>query len=325
MNEQVTTVDKKVYAYSIKAEQGIGEIFEKIKVKINNDYKNLEQRDLVFTDKKDGYKFFLDVRSIKKYKKVSSKDELAIYECILYKLRENDFPYLFDLATGIKSGISAADTEALMEQTHFLLVPEVNLIISEYNHVGVQPTKLIFLVNKILGPIYSNKFEVKHLLNSKTAVRINNLETINEFQFKAGHQGLKTISNYFKVEPLDVIDRCFENSTDLEFEIIIRGKGKGNNKKNLDLKDINMFKRLCNLIYHSKNKKTLDIKTAKFKEAELNSKLPIDLFSEYLVETVKAIKLSNRSKYIDSEDMFTKLLIIYKENHFEISNHIAID
>lgn len=282
MEEKIITIDKKVYAYNITSEQDLNLIFLNIKDKISDNYENLESRNLVYTSIKDGYKYFLDVKNIKDCNKVDESGTIKIFECILYKLRETDFPYLFDLATGEKSNIESTDTEALMEQTHFLVIPEVNLILSEYNHFGAQVNKLIFLINKILGPLYSNGFEVKHLLNSKTAIKVNNLEILNEFRFKAGHQGLRTISNYFKVDAIDVLDKCFDNSTDLELEIIIKGKGQGKNKKNIEIKDMGLFKRLCNLIYNSKNKKTLDIKTAQIKDAEMQSKLPIDLFSEYL-------------------------------------------
>ena len=325
MTENNKTIPKKVYAYKISSKESLNLIFSKVKEKINENYKNLKERELVFTDKKTGLKYFLDVKNKKEYKKSDCLGTLLAYECILYKLRETDFPYLFDFATGDKTNIAASDSEALMEQTHFVAYPEVKLLLSEYNHSGAQVTKLIFIIDTVLGHLYSQDFQVENILNPNTAYRINNMEKIDQFTFKAGHQGLRTISNYFKVDAIDVIDKCFDDFSDLEFEITIKGKGVGKNRKNLKIKDLDRFKRLCNLIFHSKNKKTLDIKKAQFKEARNYTELPVDLFSEHLIHEVKATKISERTKYIDSDDMFRKINELYADNAFEISNYIKID
>ena len=282
MTENNKTIPKKVYAYKISSKESLNLIFSKVKEKINENYKNLKERELVFTDKKTGLKYFLDVKNKKEYKKSDCLGTLLAYECILYKLRETDFPYLFDFATGDKTNIAASDSEA-------------------------------------------QDFQVENILNPNTAYRINNMEKIDQFTFKAGHQGLRTISNYFKVDAIDVIDKCFDDFSDLEFEITIKGKGVGKNRKNLKIKDLDRFKRLCNLIFHSKNKKTLDIKKAQFKEARNYTELPVDLFSEHLIHEVKATKISERTKYIDSDDMFRKINELYADNAFEISNYIKID
>ncbi|VYT70798.1 hypothetical protein [Clostridium tertium] len=325
MSENKKTVPKKVYAYKIDAREDLNSIFSKVKEKINDDYTNLKERELVFTDNKTGLKYFLDVKNKKEHKKSDCRGTLLAYECILYKLRETDFPYLFDLATGDKTNIDASDSEALMEQTHFVVYPEINLLLSEYNHFGAPVSKLIYIIDTVLGHLYSQDFEVKNILNPNTAYRINNMEKINQFTFRAGHQGLRTISHYFKVDTIDVINKCFDDFSDLEFEITIKGKGRGNNREELKIKNLDRFKRLCNLIFNSKNKKTLDIQKAQFKEARSYTELPVDLFSEHLIHEVKATKISERTKYIDSDDMFRKINELYVDNAFEISNYIKID
>ncbi|MDY4949213.1 MAG: hypothetical protein SO128_07560 [Clostridium cadaveris] len=323
--EKVKEVDRKVYPYLIISDKSSDKLFEMIKNKINNNYENLEKRKLIYTDSKTRLKFFLDVKNKKEYRTEDIDKRLVTYECILYKLRETDFPYLFDLLTGKKSNIGAADTEALMEQTHFIVYPQINLIISENNHSGAPISKLSLIVEKVLEGEYNQEFELRHILNTKTAVKVNNMKKIDKFTFKAGHQGLKTISSHFNVDMVDVIDKCFDNYSDLEFEITIKGKGRGKKRKNLEIKKFEEFKKLCGVILDSKNKKKLDIKKAEIREVNQFTELPIDLFSEYLVCTTKVIKISEKSKYIDSEDMFEKLMNIYKDNIFEISNFIKVD
>ena len=327
MNEE-KTVKKKVYAYSIKSTQDLLQTFKLVKQKINNDFTNLEERKLIYTEEKTGLKYFLEVRKIKTYKEKEGNGKLDICECILYKLRNDDFPYLFDILTGKKTPLDSKVSDTIMEQTHFIVVPKLNILISEYNHFGAVPTKLIFIVDKILGPLYSSGFEVKHILNTETAYRLKNMDDIETMSIKCGHQGLKTIGHYLNVNFLDVMDKGFRDTSDLEFKFTISGKGRGSNKKKIDLRDNDKFKRLCNLIFNSKNKKNLDIHSAKLIERKGNlelKELPIDLFSDYFVEEVTAIRLSNRSRYIDSDDMFYKLIGLYNTNKFEMSNFKEIE
>ena len=326
MDKEKTNVNKKTYAYNINAERDLLEIFTLVKEKINNNYTNLDERNLIFTDGKNGLKYFLDVKNIEEYEKINDNNKIHICKCILYKLRSDDFPYLFDILTGQKTEINSNNSDTIMEQTHFIMIPELKVIISEYNHFGAQPTKIPAVIQKVLGEAYVNKLEVKHMLNTETAYRLRNLKDVETISIKCGHQGLKTVNHYFNVNFLDVMEKGFRNTEDLEFKFTISGKGRGANKKSIELEDESKFKRFCNLLFNSKNKKNLDIHSAKINERRTKGKLeikelPIDLFSDYFVEEVTAVRLSKKSKYIDSDDMFKKLLELYNENKFEFSDY----
>lgn len=328
MDEKKKTVPKKVYSYRIEAEKDLLEIFELVKESINNDLTNLDERSLIYKEEKTGLKYFLDVRNIKKYKQSENNSKIEVCECILYKLRSDDFPYLFDTLTGKRTPIESNDSDAIMEQTHFIVIPKLNILLSEYNRFAAYPNKLVFIIDKILGPLYSTGFKVKHLLNTETAYRLKNMENIETISISCGHQGLKTIGHYMNVNFADVMDKGFRDTSDLKFKFTISGKGAGVNRKDVKLTDEGMFKRLCNLVFNSKNKKNLDIHSAKITERKGEKEvkeLPIDLFSDYLVGEVTAIKLSNKSKYIDSEDMFFKLTELYNSNKFEISNFVKLE
>lgn len=321
-------VDKKLYCYIVKSNNDLNMTFKKINQKINGDYSELEERGLIYTSQIDGFKYFLDVKEKNCYKKINETGKLTIYNCILYKLREDEFPYLFNLSTGNKAEIPSTAKDTLMEQTHFIIIPEINIIISEYNYIGANVvSKLLFLVDRVLGPSYSNGFKVNQVLDTETSYRVRHLKKIKKMQFKAGHQGMKTIAKHFKIGALDSMFNCFGNTEELEFEIIITGKGKNNSKnsKNIDVPDLEEFKRLCDKINITADKKTLDIKKAKVIDPTYNTALPIDLFEEYLLAEVTAIKLSDKSKYIDSEDMFKKMLGVYNNNIFEMSAYIGIE
>ena len=302
MDKEKTNVKKKTYAYNINAERDLLEIFTLVKEKINNNYTNLDERNLIFTDGKNGLKYFLDVKNIEEYEKINDNNKIHICKCILYKLRSDDFPYLFDILTGQKTEINSNNSDTIMEQTHFIMIPELKVIISEYNHFGAQPTKIPAVIQKVLGEAYVNKLEVKHMLNTETAYRLRNLKDVETISIKCGHQGLKTVNHYFNVNFLDVMEKGFRNTEDLEFKFTISGKGRGANKKSLDIHSAKINER--------RTKGKLEIK-----------ELPIDLFSDYFVEEVTAVRLSKKSKYIDSDDMFKKLLELYNENKFEFSDY----
>ena len=325
--ENRKTIEKKIYALKVHSNKSIDDTFDKISQKVNNDYSELEDRGLIYTHAIDKFKYFLDVKPKIEYDKKNENGKLTVYNCILYKLREDEFPFLFNIATGEKELIPSTDKNTIMEQTHFIVIPELNVILSEYNSHGARVSnRLLFLVDKILGPQYSDGFRVDNILDYKTSMNIRNMKKIKKLQFKAGHQGMKTINKYLHIGVLDTISGTFDNSEELEFEITIRGKGKINSKnsKNIELPDLEKFKELCDKILKDGGNE-LDIQKARILDPTVNRALPIDLFQEYLISTVTAIKLTNRSKYIDSIDMFKKILEVYNNNEFELSNFIKIE
>ncbi|WP_415336134.1 hypothetical protein [Clostridium perfringens] len=74
MDKEKTNVKKKTYAYNINAERDLLEIFTLVKEKINNNYTNLDERNLIFTDGKNGLKYFLDVKNIEEYEKINDNN-----------------------------------------------------------------------------------------------------------------------------------------------------------------------------------------------------------------------------------------------------------
>lgn len=322
----MATISKKVYCYSIKSQNNLSDTLDTYMKKVNNNYKNLEKRKLIFTDQKDNMKYFLDVRRKINLKqdpnnKNESKNKIShMYECILYKLRDSDFPYLFNLTTGAKNKIIAQKADTLMEQTHFLIFPQIGLIISEYNHVGARISKFINTIQNSLEIKYSAGLQIKFIYDTKTIEKIRNLKTIKSITLKAGHQGFKTLSRKLKIGPLDTILGTFENESELEFEIIIKGKGKN---KGVIVDEKNPKSTIKNRLedlykYITKNKDSADIKKVQINELDKGSKLPIDLFEEYLVSDISVIKLDNRFKYVDQEDMFKNLFLVYNDNKFEL-------
>lgn len=327
MDQTLKTVNKKIYCYDIKSSKDLVNTFEQIKNKINDNYENLENRALIYTDQVDGYKYFLDVKRIKEYEKYHDTGKITIMNCILYKLRKDDFPFLFNLATGVKSEISYNSMDTLMEQTHFIIIPDINLIISEFNYMGASVNRKLFhIINKVLGNDYIIDFEVSQKLDSQISAKINNIRSIKKFHFKAGHQGLKAIAKQSKIGVFETFADTFSNHEDLEYEIIIKGKGKVNSQKSksIQIENLENFKNMCLNLSKEKNKKISDIKKVEILDPTNETNIPLDIFEEYAVGNIEAIKLSNRNKYIDSNDMFQKLIDLYNSDKLNLSNYIRI-
>ncbi len=313
------TITRKVHCYDVKSTTEIGEILEAYIQKLNNDYKNLNERKLIYSSPKDGYKYFLDIQEvkIKELSKEGINRTSCMYNCILYKLRNSDFPYLFDLITGDKEKINASIDQAIMEQTHFIILPNVKLIITEYNHQGPRIIKFIDVINESLGLKYSSGLNITPIFNAKTIDKIRKLKGVKSLTVKAGHQGLRYIASQMKIKGLDALMGTFSNDEELEFEIIVKGKGRGKKVEQDGIKENieNLFTSMAKI----KNKKiNLGIKKAKIDEFEGESDYPIDLLEEHLVQEVTACKLDDRFKYINSEDMFNQLFKVYNKNMFKL-------
>ncbi|SHJ13441.1 hypothetical protein [Clostridium magnum] len=325
-------VTRKVYCYDITAAKGLKEIMEGYYSAYNtiiNSGEDLQKSKLIYENSKDNLKYYLDINrkvDVENEDKTSATKVDCYYECILYKLRETDFPYLFDLKTGDKDKIQARLTQALMEQTHFIIIPQLNLIISEYNHLGPNIYKLMSIIDNTLGFPYSCSLNINHIYNGKTIDKIRNLKGIKSMTFKAGHQGLRTLSSIMEVGFLDVKNGTFDNDSELEFEITIKGKGRKKEIKKQNNGEENGLKQCVEKLYRyidgSKKKEIdADISKAKIKEFDGDSSLPIDLLEEHLVSDIIVSKLDDKFKYLNSKDMFEELFKIYNSNKFDLSKY----
>lgn len=320
-------VTRKVFCYNVHSNKSLEDILKTYQQKLGNDYTQLERRGLIYFSEKDRYKYFLDIDMVeaKNSSSLCGVFDKSVYNCILYKLRESDFPYLFDLVTGDKDKINAKLSQALMEQTHFIVIPELNIIVSEFNYQGPKISKFIDVIRNSLGLSYADGLSITSIFNNKTIEKIRNLKGIKSMTFKAGHQGIRTLSSKMEIGGLDAILGTYSNCEDLEFEITIKGKGRSKQVKQLNDNDEHFLKKALEKLFDFIDRSKVDninsdISKAKVIEFEGESNYPIDLLEEHLVQEVTACKLDDRFKYIDSKDMFNQLFKIYNENKFELSS-----
>jgi hypothetical protein len=314
------TVDKKVFYYNIITTYDINNIFTCYLQDFNHDYTDLRNRKLIFNETQ-GEDYFLDIRNCKTIPPYNTE---VYYECILYKLREKDFPYLFNLATGNINQIAADLDTTLMEQTHFIIFPDKNLLISEYNHNGARIEKLKWLLVDYFK-IPPLQFDINPIFIPDNYLKLINADEIASFTFKGGHQGFETLSRYIGINLSEDLNNTYSELSDLTFEVTISGKPR----KSIRFRNINNFtKGITDAVSHLRSKihnGTIDNNDLKkvqtrMKSVQSGEKLvPLDLLEEKLVSEVKAIRLyDNNSKYINTEDLFKQLLDCFLLNRVNI-------
>lgn len=313
------TVTRRIFCYNVVNQGKISfkKVLDDYNSKLNSDYIDLEKRDLIFT--KDSFKFFLDIHSIDKY---YDHDNInmgyEIYNCIIYKLRDKDFPYLFNLMSGSKTKLKVGKNDSLMEQTHFIVIPKLNLLLMENNHFGPSINLLPPIISKALGVHYISDLKITPIFNVKTVDKIRRLKNIKSIRLRAGHQGLKTISKYIGIGLLDTTEETFDSDTELMFDLVIKGKGRYkniNNKENNLLVE-KMLELKTYLDSHILKKAKTDIEKVQIEE--IGSKYPIDLLEEFLVSEVTVCKLDEKYKYLDSNSMFKSIFLMYNDNVLEL-------
>lgn len=246
-----------------------------------------------------------------------------IYQGKFYSLRSTDFPYLFNLLNGNRQEIAAGDDDTLMEQTHFCCIVSQGLIVSEYNFHGARIERLAnYLIDIMRRTMPSKNYEVSidPIIMPDYYNRIANCRSISKLQFKVAKPGLKMLKDYGIINGYDILKDGVNAGDDFYVDIEISGGGRGSH---VPISNISNF--LQNIISMIKKAKE-DEATAQdgshpiFSKAKLRGLdadagkiIPYDLLDEKLVQTEWVEKVSNRSKYVDSEKMFAALTKAYLE------------
>lgn len=324
----MATIEKKIYLYNFTTKLSLTRIFDDYNAKLNNDRHDLDKRGLVFSSQTDPYNYFLDIIDKVPVKAQDNSQNINyFYKCILYKLRYKDLPYIFNVTTGAKDLIAVKPKDTIMEQTHFIVFPEINLIVSEFNNAGARIEKLRSVLDFALN-LNSIDFSIVPILRSDNYKKIIGSSELKSFTVKTGHGGLASLDDAIGVNLLETLDNTYDNLSDLQIEITISGAGK----KHLKIK--NVHDRITKLTTVAK--KLLDDKSndkidkngiikLKAKMYEDEHLVPIDLLEEKLVYTPKVVKVSDASKYLDPEDMFRNLLESYNFSERFIDRIVKVD
>lgn len=278
---------------------------------LNNDYSDLEKRGLVvpYFDKYH----FLDVE-MHDYDK-------DVFKGRFYSLRSNDFPYLFNMGNGDKKEIAYTDQDTLMEQTHFYCFANQRLIVSEYNFYGARIERLGEYLSRVMLEVVPSKryvISVSPIIIPDYFEQIIGCTSISKLQFKVAHPGLKILADEVIIGLSDIARNNLDVTSDFCIDIELSGGKRG---KNLPVKDHRGF--LAKIVSAIKKGNEHDLKTSDgeevaFRKAKIKAynpdklkTIPYDLLDEKLVYTCYVEKLSNKSKYVNSDKMYSEIMNAY--------------
>ena len=312
------SVERKVYYYKVTckcdgADEPISNLFDAYIILYDNNGNNLEDRGLAipFYDKFH----FLEV--------VQHEYDKNIYQGKFYSLRSTDFPYLFNLLNGNRQEIPASDDDTLMEQTHFCCIVNTNLLVSEYNFHGARIERLANYLISIMERIYPSKnydISIDPIIMPDYYTRIANCRSLSKLQFKVATPGLKMLKEFGVINGADVLKNNVDVGTDFYIDIEVSGGGKGSHIPVSDLptflqKIVNMIKKSKEIELEAKDGSSPIFSKAKLRglDSDAGKVIPYDLLDEKLVQNEWVEKISNRSKYVDSNKMFEAILKAYRE------------
>ena len=318
------TVEKSIYFYRAKVNNmpNLYELFKSYSLTLNNykrevgdTFDNLKDSGLILKNPKDKNRyFFLDIVNLSKEK----------IECIIYSLRGSAFPYLFDIFTGEKKEIPHTMNDTIMDQTHFIVYPDVSIIATEFNYHGCRLERIPDILDKVFAK--KNIIELAPILNMGATEELVYEGTFKGFDLKVAYPALSQIQNALGLGILPEFDDNFTVLDNMYINIGI------NNTSGLNLVDKNNFvQNIVKLVNSVKDqftdedgfvRKYCPLKIAKIHTKPLSNtkSLTIDLFEEKLLSKVYPIKLNNSSKYIDSNDMFSCINRSFNENKIDIIN-----
>lgn len=323
------SVERKIYFYKVtctvdEKECKINDIFDSYINLLNSNYENLENRNLAIPYFEKYH--FLDVSK--------HRYDRDVYSGQFYNLRPTDFPYLFNMLSGNRQEISSNDQDTLMEQTHFVCFANQHLIVSEYNFYGARIEKLADYLTKIMFEINPSKHYVINILPiviPEYFKKIVNCTSISKVQFKVAHPGLKILSEEGIIGISDIVKDNLDETTDYCIDIELSGGGRG---KKLPIKDSKSF--LLKIVSAIKRGNEYDLNKSDdegtaFRKAKLKAYnpnefklIPYDLLDEKLVHTCYVEKISNKSKYVNSDKMFDEIMNAYKNQKDDAIRYMEI-
>lgn len=312
---KINTISRKIYFYKVVCylddkEITLKEIFDIYIRQLDGNYRDLEQRNLAIPHYDKYHLLEVD----------KHKTDPNVYKGKFYSLRLSDFPYLFNIQDGSRQEISFRESDTLMEQTHFYCFANKRLIVSEYNFFGARIEQLATYLQKVMLSVYPSKrldISINPIVIPEYFKKILNCTSISKFQFKVAAPGLKLLKEYGIIDFIDIAKDDITPQSEFYIDIEI----SGGSRKMLDIHEPkNVLKRIVDVIRRARDidNSNPDGTNNIFRKARIRAYspedgkiLPYDLLDEKLVYNCYVEKISNKAKYVNSNDMFGKIIEAY--------------
>jgi len=238
------------------------------------------------------------------------------------------------MQSGNRQEIFSNEEDTLMEQTHFACFTNQRMIVSEYNFYGARIEKLADYLTKIMFKINPSKRYVISILPiviPEYFKQIVDCTSISKVQFKVAHPGLKILSDEGIIGISDIVRDNLNETSDYCIDIELSGGGRG---KTLPIKNIKAF--LLRIVSAIKKGNEYDLNKSDdegtaFRKAKLKAynpnefkSIPYDLLDEKLVYTCYVEKISNKSKYVNSDKMCDEIMNAYNSQKDDAIRYMEI-
>lgn len=240
----------------------------------------------------------------------------------ILKIRKNDLPLKFNIRDLLDSPLDLAQDEGLCEPTHFIIF-DGKIIIGERNSNG-------FRFNTILSKKIS-EFLSTHSINGYKGIEIKPILKINLYDYIDKFKEIKKIdvriaTNYAKlVKNTDPSSfGAFFSAVDLVDDMYLTlSFSLGRKKKE---KTLNKFESLLTYLKNLLRRK--DWNKKQLRKVVIDGILTkeyekINLIEEFMMVESKIAKLGGRSKAIDPNSMYQKILEVYRDHLEEINEYIS--
>lgn len=323
------SIKRKLYYYKTEIHQynNLFDLFSDYNDKLNtlkdsteNKFENLKDTDLLLVDASDKSRYyFLDVKSI-------TEDKI---QCILYSLRDNGFPYLFDLFTGDKREIEHKESDTIMDQTHFTVFPKYNIIVTEFNYFGCRLERLPYILLNALH--FENEvLSIAPILNTDACASLKNSEYLKGFSVKIAYPSLKELTPALGLGIFSDMNNTFVNLDNLivDFSLSENSGLKLDDAPSLVNKLVTFVNNIKsnNSDSHGFLKNESPIKTAKIVKTPVGSRksITVDLLEDKLMSEISVVKLKKKSKYIDSNNMFSEIDTAFNRKKTTLINNFRL-
>lgn len=315
---KVKTVERKIYFYKFTCEvngtkASITDVFDEYIKKSNKDSSKLIERGLAIPYFEKYH--YLDLRK--------HKSDNNFYRGWFYSLRNSDFPYLFNVLNGNRQEITSNEDDTLMEQTHFCCYIQQGLIVSEFNFHGARIEHLGRYLSSVMHDVFPSKLytiEILPIIIPDYYKKIVNCKSISKIQFKVAQPGLALLKEKGVIDAYDIASGNFALNEPFYVDIEISGGKRGGdvpvkNVKGFLSKIVEVIKKSEEIELAAADKDAPIFKKAKMRgyDADEYRVVPYDLLDEKLLQVVKVETISAKTKYVNSDQMFSAIQGAYRE------------
>ena len=307
MAEKQKSIMRKLYFYKVicntkSGDAGLSTILEEYARLHNQDNSNLIERNLAIPIREDKLCFL----------ELEHTYGNRIFKGKLHNLRRENFPRVLNTSNGESRKITSKQDDVLLEQTHFIYIPDANIIVGEYNHYGIIIEYLSTYLNKVMEyyDICSHDIHISHIFIPDYFEELARCSSIKKLQFKAPIAGLKLLKDHGIINTYDLLEGSINDASEVTFNLEITADRIGaialhDSKKVLG--------NIINCFRSNKNESKCIKKATVVAYNEIVGKnVMYDLLNEKLMQECLVDKITGE-KYVDSKDMYAKLITAYNQ------------